>query len=332
MSFFSTKVSSLLILLILAVSLFPALQPAHGSHVLVRELNLPRPQFDRVGSFDLVKIKGSVFQAVDGQPYLPVKVVKFVLGSGSRVLNISVQARYEKLKGRFNIPPSPAPKTLDNLSDIEFTRPDPEIYSMRTPFPETPYTYRVFHGLDPDTLKRATYVVVYLYPVRYVPATGELYFAPQATVKLTYEPTAPEPLQNDLDLLIISPLDFYPQAEQLAQARNSTGIRTAIATLDWIYTNYAGTDWPEKIRNCIKDYWQNYGIEFVLLFGDADKVPVRLAYILDGYEDEDETGDGSFVETDLYYADLDGTWNGDGDGYWGEISDCLLYTSPSPRD
>ena len=42
-------------------------------------------------------------------------------------------------------------------------------------------------------------------------------------------------------------------------------------------------------------------------------MPVRYAYIYaDGYK---------YAPTDLYYADLDGTWNDDGDEYWGEMDE-----------
>ena len=67
----------------------------------------------------------------------------------------------------------------------------------------------------------------------------------------------------------------------------------------------------------------NHGITRVLLGGDANGapgdpkiVPCRGLYCAvqshpSLYEDEN-------IPADLYFAALDGDWNGDGDGLWGE--------------
>ena len=59
----------------------------------------------------------------------------------------------------------------------------------------------------------------------------------------------------------------------------------------------------------------NWGTRWVLLGGDTEIIPKRGVY----------ASSGSYVQTslptDLYYACLDGPWNDDGDGYWGEYND-----------
>ncbi len=69
------------------------------------------------------------------------------------------------------------------------------------------------------------------------------------------------------------------------------------------------------IRNFIKDAYSNWGIEYVLLGGDADIIPDRQLWFNwwdGGSVKEDETS------SDLYYACLDGNYNNNANEYWGE--------------
>ncbi len=127
------------------------------------------------------------------------------------------------------------------------------------------------------------------------------------------------------DFVIITSSSFAPYFEPLADWKNQKGIRTRIVSLDTIYANYAGNDNAEKIRNFIKDMNTTYGTMYFLLGGQCDYengeeiVPRRNAYVFQsnaGYYTDEDT-----IITDLYFADLDGTWDGDGDGTYGETSD-----------
>ncbi len=118
--------------------------------------------------------------------------------------------------------------------------------------------------------------------------------------------------------------------QDLALSKEGAGYETIIVTTEEIYTNYTGVDNQEKIRNFIIDAYNEWGIEYVLLGGDGDGgnvggesgdsiIPARGFYA-EAYGDVD-----SNIPSDLYYAALDGTWNNDGDGYWGEPGEEDLY-------
>lgn len=117
-----------------------------------------------------------------------------------------------------------------------------------------------------------------------------------------------------------------PNFQTLADWKASRGIKAAIVTVEDIYANYIGKDNQEKIRNFIRDAYLNNGIEYVLLGGDADGedvggesgdnlVPVRGLWAWD-YETNPPN-----VPSDLYYACLDGSYDYDGDGIYGEPND-----------
>ncbi len=127
------------------------------------------------------------------------------------------------------------------------------------------------------------------------------------------------------DLLIITPSNFYKEFSKLAEHKEKHGIKTKIVTLKEIYSSYEGRDHAEKIKYCIKDNVEKYGIKYVLLGGDASVLPVRYATYHERYR-------GKYynfsVPTDLYYADLYryengsvvfSSWDTNGNGIYGEV-------------
>jgi len=106
--------------------------------------------------------------------------------------------------------------------------------------------------------------------------------------------------------------------ETLCQSKRDKGITATIVTVeDDIYPNYTGTDYQEKIRNFIIDYYENHETHYILLGGSANEVPPRKLWV--------EAWPGSSYKTnipsDSYYGCLDGNYNSDGDGKWGEPTD-----------
>jgi len=101
-------------------------------------------------------------------------------------------------------------------------------------------------------------------------------------------------------------------------------VRTVLTT-DREITRQPGADLAEQIRNFLRDNYVSWGIEFVLLVGNYNTVPMRYCYPdpsnhLHNPADPG-TGPGS-VPTDAYYADLSfsdaDSWDLDGDGFYGE--------------
>ncbi|PNX49654.1 MAG: hypothetical protein BV457_00955 [Thermoplasmata archaeon M9B1D] len=92
---------------------------------------------------------------------------------------------------------------------------------------------------------------------------------------------------------------------------------------------------PEKIRKCLKNYYETYGIDYALLIGDPDPddpknpsdhigdIPMKMTssqywYYWDWFE-----------PTDYYYADLYGNWDLDGDGFAMELKPTNNPQSPN---
>jgi len=124
---------------------------------------------------------------------------------------------------------------------------------------------------------------------------------------------------NDVDYLIITGAGYSGPMSIMEDLITSRGLSFQTLTVDQIDGNWEGLDVQEDIRNCIKHYSENSGTAFVLLAGDETVVPVREVYT-------ECEGCIEFAPSDLYYADLDGSWDDNGNGIYGEYADSLdLY-------
>jgi hypothetical protein len=116
---------------------------------------------------------------------------------------------------------------------------------------------------------------------------------------------------SPVEYVIVTSDEFAPQFQELADWKTKKGVPAVVKTVDWIEENYpGGCDTAERIRFFLKDAFASWGTTYVLLGGDTGVVPVRYAW--SGYYG------GWDISTDLYYSDLDGNWNGDGDDQFGE--------------
>jgi hypothetical protein len=265
-------------------------------------------------TYDWVSIDGCEARiSLPGHPALPVKTLMFKLNRGLTVLGVEVKVSSAPLAGSFKIAPALMPRIVGSSDKGGLTTPDPAIYSSNKSYPGKWSEYRIGMGIDPISYQIICYVIVTLYPVQYTPASNNLTVCREAVVNIKYSGTVAEPLAPSYDLVIITSDALTLYANELATYRASQGINSIVFSTSYIYGNYPGVDYPEKIRNFIISAKANYAFPFLLIFGDADQVPVRQAYINDGQED-------GLVETDLYYADLQFSWDDNGDGKWGDIS------------
>jgi len=116
------------------------------------------------------------------------------------------------------------------------------------------------------------------------------------------------------EYLIVTSTVLAYATQALARYKCETGIRTAVETIESILPQYTGRDEAEKLRNRLKNFYAEGG-RYVLLVGDETVLPVRYAYPNSAYV----TPEISLQQVcDLYFADLTGDWDADGDGTWGE--------------
>ncbi|MDI6840954.1 MAG: C25 family cysteine peptidase [bacterium] len=152
---------------------------------------------------------------------------------------------------------------------------------------------------------------------------------------ITHYPIGSRTLPPDnIEYVVITADSFATEFQPLADWKTKKGVPAKVVTLDFIYANYSGVDNPDKIRNFIKDAHSNWGTIWVLLGGQGDfehrqeVVPRRSVDYLDTLPllppaklDSMNFCDYYIIPSDLYFSDLTGTWNADGDNIWGEVND-----------
>ena len=117
------------------------------------------------------------------------------------------------------------------------------------------------------------------------------------------------------EYVIITRESLAAEFQRLADYRTAHGLPAEVRTVESIDAQYpGGVDAAERVRLYLQDAYAQSGTLWVLLGGDAEVVPVRYArsslYNLE-----------EMILSDSYFMCLDGTWNADGDAFFGEIED-----------
>jgi hypothetical protein len=216
------------------------------------------------------------------------------------------------------------------------------IYLSDSVFPTT-----LFSIVGTYSYRGYAILILLLYPVQYQPISGQLtYFNEMSvTIKTTaadsenflyrglekdrievinkvdsfdslvsYTITPSAPLTDTgYNLLILTTDELKEGFTLLKEAHEAQGIKTEIKTLTDL-SPFPGQVTPDTIRNYIRNEYIDKGIEYVLIGGDSDVVPVKMLWVQAGQE-------STTMPSDLFYACLDGTYNYNENDKWGEPHD-----------
>ncbi|MDA3884764.1 MAG: C25 family cysteine peptidase [Candidatus Delongbacteria bacterium] len=125
--------------------------------------------------------------------------------------------------------------------------------------------------------------------------------------------------KEDVKHLIITNLSMKSTFQALSDHRIENGLTSEVITLSTIQSNYFGSTTQLKIKNCIKDYYENKGLKWVVIGGDDLIVPDQNVYgAVNGTDCEDYT-----IPADLFYTCFDGefNWNANDDDKVGNVDD-----------
>ena len=324
------------VLFILSV---PALSQAAITAAKALSFDPAQLSFGKHDGLDIVSLEGADFTTEPGNPMLPAVTVQLLLPPGTTAAEFDVEyGGTVYLPGTYSIAPSPRPATFSSEEAAEIPQRNAETYSSVLPFPRglvRPAGVGSWSGYSV-----ATAIVT---PLQYVPATGELLLHTRIEISAravdSLDPPAratspgaagpatasavgatvanPEALSaypaagadrggsvSWTEYLIVCPASLGPAFQPLADWKTAKGVRAEIVTLESIYADpaYSGVDAAAEIRNCIAQRHADDGVAWVLLGGDTELVPARNAF--DFFYNQG-------LPCDLYYADLDGSWNAD---------------------
>jgi len=134
------------------------------------------------------------------------------------------------------------------------------------------------------------------------------------------------PFGRGIPCVIITAELFFRPAMELASHRSAKGLPTVVVQVPQIEKAVAGKDPPDKIRNFIRvAHASPFRTQWIILFGDvvprgskkSVEVPTRMVVDPAPYLPIDD----GWIPCDFYYACLDGTWDGNNNGKYGELQD-----------
>ncbi len=309
------------------------------------------PTFKSKDGYTKVSLDNSRYLTNPGHPQLPVLPVQILLPPGTKAEAIRViSPETELLLENVKIYPSQRQYRIGSDEVFKFDEPNAEVYGSDKIYPEkmhTTYSTQYYKGFS--------VFITNLYPVRYEPGTGSVFFSSELNIEIdliedgesagafskmykydgkNYIKTAvdnpdaadryPVVLNERTEIhtyLIVTSYSFYGASglQDLYDFKVSQGYSPIIKYVEDIYSEYQGVDNQEKIRNCVNDYYRNHDTRYVILIGDVSSVPHRGFYGSTG-----ESTDYN-IPADYYYSALDsvGTGNGpdfnkDNDNKWGE--------------
>ena len=312
-----------------------------------------------------IAMEGFTNMLEPGKPALPARVVMVALPPGALVVSVTATGVGSvELSGAYNLAPAPpALPNVDDPDLVRrsyrtWQENHDAVYSSDEAYPGTAGEY-----LGDGALRKYAFARVAYFPFSYHPQTGRLVFTPAVNISIDYR-TAVLDDQRAATLLSDGAADErasrlfinYPQAadwyrpvaarqspEQahdyvivttdalvaatsaLATWKQSLGFDVNTVTVSWIQSNYTGTDLQQQIRNFLIDKYLEWGIEYVLLVGNIDVIPMRHCF---PNATNHSTGSNENPPTDYYYADLTGNWDSDGDGFYGEYGEDAVDFVP----
>jgi len=287
---------------------------------------------------------------IDGGPEIPFKIIRLALPPNTKISSVTSNgsqisiiahdvdyAWYEgEMKTDIDASFNPAPK-------------NEEIYNSSDIYPGT-YVELLNHGVM-GTQHLACFAV---YPIQYRPIDGELIMvgeidieihldsdllpqsgdSPEALYMVSQMVNNPEGISNPTpspnsgggtipgetllgigaEYLIITSAELAPAFYPFAVWKNQKGVLTEIVLIEDILARYSGEDDAARLREYLKEAHLT-GARWVLLGGDEDIIPIRYAY--PGNVNTTPALKNQQI-SDLYFADLTGDWDVDGDGVYGE--------------
>lgn len=302
------------------------------------------------GQYQTLSIDHARLSGIPGEPVLPYLAVSLMLPPGESAESIEIIRENEVfLPGSHILYPMQDVLPTSKKPSGEFLK-NEAVYRMNASYPSTVYGHLLTQYLNGYAFALSTFT-----PVSYNPSTGQVSYFRDVTVRIKTRKDArsvsslknstaskdalarvrsfaqnpelmslyPETTEKKsaYQILIITPFAFEDGFTDLVNYYSSIGLTAQIVSTQDIIAGTTGIDPQEKIRNYIRQEYQNNNIEYVLLGGDDSQVPARKFYCVVYYGTGGVEEESYDIPADLYYSALDGTDDLNGNLVFGEEAD-----------
>jgi hypothetical protein len=299
------------------------------------------------GKYQTLSFDNTLLSGKAGEPMLPWNPVSLMLSPGESAKNISMNCSgFIELDGSFLIQPQQDISPISKGDNGRFLM-NEALYNSTSAYP-----VQNIGKVSTSYLNGYAFAQCAFTPLVYFPSTRKAGYYSEVTITVTTEKSdasvaalknltasgkalervrqfAQNPqminaypqkksTSTGYQMLIITGQNYTAGFTPLTNMYDSLGISWQMYTVQDIYSTITGIDQQDKIRNLIKQEYQNNGIEYALLGGDVSIVPFRgfYCYVISGggYEDNN-------IPADLYYSGMDGNYDANGNHIYGEVDD-----------
>lgn len=317
--------------------------------LLVKVL-FPAPQLDKIGDKTRIVMKGAPAGSNPGRPVLPCRTVRVLLPEGVDLEGVTVELKSPVFIGK-EITPAvsgvQSPPSLDRVEGVGAIK-------FQGRFPK-----KVLEAGSIQRYRGRRILPLQVRPVIWDADSKDVYYYPEICIRIRWKQGAanrshvgsqnksaliwlnrqvvnPADVQKssiktragEYEYLIITHEDFAGAFERLVRhRRQATGVTGKVLTTAEIYDGFdgnrpdGGVDNQTRIRNAIKYYYDNHGTRYVLLGGDADRIGGQNIIPARGFYCKAGTITDGNIPADMYYGCLDGSFDHNGNGVYGEPGD-----------
>jgi hypothetical protein len=231
----------------------------------------------------------------------------------------SAPVRYEER----NFDGSFAEGVVINSKDYTLVQPNIGIsYYQTNPGSSSPNPYKPIYVGARGQKRKTGFSVMEINP--FFIRKDSLFFISSVNFDLVdYRTYDPWPLKDSksyekIDMAIITAEKFVDNFEKYRLFKAKQGVQTVIKTVEEIYSEYPGESRVIKIREYIKDKYAGNDLEYVLIGGGYDIVPVGELFPIINTTT-------SYVYNDVFYSCLDGDPDANGNGIYFESAEKPDY-------
>jgi hypothetical protein len=333
--------------IVLAILIF-ALNVLFAQKMITLEFYRDHLKFSHYQAYDIIRYDDYELINQPGCPALPFLMYQYQLPANQNIDTIEVEIlKADTLEGAYQIIPGSEQYILSrNIKYGKLSK--SAIYNQNKPYPE-----KIVKNKGCGYLSGRKIASLQIYPLIYNPHQKKVVLIEKLEItihekqtgiglqkkNLTSENLNLKQYYKNIDFLqdrelesrfnqenyhpylIITSEDLSSDFKRLEIWKRQKGLNPKIITTDEISENYNGKDLPAKIRNFIIYARNSWRTKWLLLGGDTDIIPARYAYAFDCQANG--PADANDIPCDLYYSDLDGNWNQDGDNIYGEVEDSV---------
>lgn len=332
------------------------------SYADMMSVSLPDAQIRLTGDpDDPISVSDYGILNIPGNPQIPSRIFLIAVPPDADISHVSVTSgQSDTLDGQFNVQPVSMKRAIGNersdLYEAQLRQYRKNIESMRERTDAYPDTIGEFLGVQ--YFRNYRLAAVRVNPLQFIPAEGRLIRHSDIRVDIDFDRIeSNEPVLLDVsarmeararnfiinyheaqawyanaqefsrglnDFVIITTQALTSAVAPLVQHQENKGRTVEVVTVEWIGSNYTGSDLAQKMRNFLREKFPSaqWGIEDLLLVGTHQDVPMRMI--------AQDVGYGT-PRTDFYFAELsqpdNQSWDSNSNGQYGEDADSVDYVS-----